>query len=227
MLKIPIHIKHSGTILLLICFVLFIPSTLPLHSQDDATAQKCFAKARTLPPLLSEDGTPAKPLYKFTRMQLPLYNRTQPKNAHTKTKRVKMVIESGKWVTKSTPGDSLNVERYWLPEKIKSFQIVLNPEHPKNQGIFTYKTIEYYTKQIPLSPIENQKTENVEILCATHPRIIIQIQIELKVAQFYSGALNGHFNSETRKAFYAYQKANGLPVGSFNLLTLERLNVRF
>jgi len=227
MLKTPIHI--NGTILLLSCFVLFLSSTLQVHSQEDTTAQKCFTKARIVPPLLLEDGTPAKPLYKFTRMQLPVYNRTQPKNTHTKTKRIKMVVESGKWVTKSAPDDSLNVERYWLPEKTKNFQIVLNPEHPKNQGLFTYQTIEYYIKKTPLAPTTNQKTKPIEILCAAHPdpKVIIQIQIELKIAQFYNGALNGHFNGETRKAFYSYQKANGLPVGSFNLLTLERLNVRF
>ena len=103
--------------------------------------------------------------------------------------------------------------------KVKEGEFTLNLE----QYNITVEEDFYCTIEL----IENQKTENVEILCATHPRIIIQIQIELKVAQFYSGALNGHFNSETRKAFYAYQKANGLPVGSFNLLTLERLNVRF
>lgn len=229
MLKISRHIKKIDSILFLSCFAIFVLSALPIYSQDNSTAQTCFTKGRIVPPLLLEDGSPAKPLYTLTRMQFPLYNRTQPKNAHTKTKRVKVVVESGKWVTKSAPDDSLNVEQYWLPEKVRSFQIILNPEHPKNQGLYTYKTIEYYIKQTPLAPTANQETKNIEILCAKYPdpRIIIQIQIELKVQHFYNGALNGHFSNETRKAFYSYQKANGLPVGSFNLLTLDHLNIRY
>lgn len=67
------------------------------------------------------------------------------------------------------------------------------------------------------------------ILCAhqTNTDVIRQVQSKLNKNGYNAGPVDGVMGSQTKSAIKRYQVKNGLPVGNFNLPTLDRLNVQY
>jgi len=65
------------------------------------------------------------------------------------------------------------------------------------------------------------------ILCETNTttNIISKLQRILKDKKYYTGKISGKYDSKTRSAVRAYQKANNLSQGALTLKTLQSLGL--
>lgn len=116
-----------------------------------------------------------------------------------------------------------NYKREFVPAEYRDVKKVITVSTAKRKQLSI--PVEYKTIEVKELVQESEGEEWVEIVCPDEMNAIVisQIQLALKLRDYYKGDITGAYDDETKEALAAYQKNEGLPIGNMDTATMMAL----
>jgi|GEM_PF-874427 len=118
------------------------------------------------------------------------------------------------WCLTETPGEFMKLE-------------VVKNKRKLDEEDWEYKAVEVLVSNSSSPPVAPGSYQWKEVLC--NPRVTNAFKLALKSklseAGFEHGSINANIDAKTKSALTKYQKENELPVGQFDIETLESLGL--